>query len=138
MLNGFEELADDMQKLTDKVTDKEVQKKAFYKGSGPIINLAKQFAPSRTGRLKQSVKAEWSDYQNALRIGIGPPVGTSPNARGFYGRFQHEGFRAVGRMKRSKQRKHTFRRIPGKFYMHKALDDREEQAFKIIIDFLMD
>ena len=119
-INGFKELADDLQKL------KLNEEKALHKASIPLINTAKQYAPRRTGRLRNSIQSEYKD--NTLLIGIGPPVGTSITARGFYGRFQHDGFRAAG----SRPVKQTYRKIPGTFYLHRALDAQIEHVLAIM------
>ena len=121
---GFVDFADDLKAILEKVTDEKVHAKAFEAGAKPVVNHAKQLAPKgKSGRLIQSIGAEYSDKTNTMRIGIGEPVSNRNSSTGYYGRFQNDGW-------------HHFsgKKIKGKNFLNTALNAQEGNAYKIILD----
>jgi len=144
--NGLSDFADDLKAISEVVTDEKVHEKALLAGAMPVVNHAALLAPrGKTGRLAQSIGAQYSETIKAVRVGIGEPVSTSKSATGFYGRFQNDGWRpAVGRRVATvsgkggraldKRSKSTSGKVKGKHFLGTAMDAQENNAFGIIID----
>ena len=137
---GFADFAEDLAAILDKVTDEEVHAKALEAGAKPVVNHAKQLAPrGKSGRLRQSIGAEYSDKTNTMRIGIGEPVSTRNSSTGFYGRFQNDGWHPAGGRRRKggrldKRTKRTAGKVRGKNFINTAMNAQEGNAYKIILD----
>ena len=137
---GFADFAEDLAAILEKVTDEKLHAKALEKGAEPVVNQAKQLAPrGKSGRLRQSIGAEYSDKSKTVRIGIGEPVSTRNSSTGFYGRFQNDGWHPAGGRRRKdraldKRTKHTAGKVRGKNFLNTAMNAQEGSAYKIILE----
>lgn len=142
MKTGFDNLAGEIGRISDKFADKRVEKKALEAGAQPIVERAKTIARrfKRTGRLVQSIGAQYSENSNTMRIGIGEPISTTNSSTGFYGRFHDRGWRPVrfrrlgrrGKAKRStKQPTGAVIRNP---IFEPAYDVESERVFQKMVD----
>jgi len=139
---GFSDFADDLNAILNVVTDEKVHAKALEAGAAPIVNHAKMLAPKgKTGRLAQSIGAEYSDRSKTVRIGIGEPVSKRNSSTGFYGRFQNDGWRPAGGRRTAtgrldKRSKRATSKVKGRNFLGAALSAQEGNAFNIVTDVL--
>ena len=133
--NGFSALAEDLSLISNKVADKNTEKKALETGAKPVVERAKSIASRfrRTGRLVQSIGAQYSEKSNTMRIGIGEPISTTNSATGFYGRFQDRGWHVTRRGKSTNKgvagawtRKARIGRRTGRFIRNPFIDPAYE------------
>ncbi|MCL2248674.1 MAG: HK97 gp10 family phage protein [Oscillospiraceae bacterium] len=133
--NGLRLFGEDLRKIAETVTDKKVQAKALEAGAKPIVSHAKLLAPrGATGRLAQSIGAEYNQQFHNVGIGIGAPISTAPGSTGFYGRFQNDGWSITGRRNSRGRTQPTGRRTQARNYLGKALDAQFDNATKIVAD----
>ncbi|MCL2215769.1 MAG: hypothetical protein FWB91_01985 [Defluviitaleaceae bacterium] len=100
--NGFNELAEVLDGIAEKVTDEEMHKRVLSHGAKPIVERAKTNARTvfgRSGRGGGELVESITDTYDTFRlpgqaIGWGRPLHTRPSATGFYGRMHEEGYRA--------------------------------------------
>jgi len=135
---GFADFASDIREITKVITDEKVHAEALEKGAVPIVRHAKTLAPRRTGKLIQSIDAEYQGASKGVGIGIGPPVETHDGATGFYGRFQNDGWKpAAGRRAKWGGRfisRRSAGKVPPKYYLQRSLDAQEGNAYRIITE----
>jgi len=141
---GFEDFADDLKEILKIVTDEKVHAKALLAGAVPIVNHAKILAPrGKTGRLVQSIGADYSDFSKTVRIGIGKPVSATNSSTGFYGRFQNDGWRPAGGRRVAeiskaggrrldKRSKRIVRKMRGTSYLNRAKEAQIGNAYTLI------
>ena len=105
--NGFIDLAQELERIADKITDDRTKIKALEAGAKPIVARAKTLASRLrdTGQLIQSIGAQYSERSNTMRVGIGEPISTTDASTGFYGRFQDRGWHVTRRGKSSRSNK---------------------------------
>jgi len=102
--NGFEELAGDLDRLAERITDPRVKRKVLSAGADVIVNRART-APRptrRTGTLVQNISHEYDEKTEKQRVGW--------LKDGFYGRFHEDGWRPL-RGKRGKRSTHQWRKV---------------------------
>jgi len=142
---GFSDFADDLNKLLEVVTDEDVHAKVLEACTVPVVNHAKMLAPrGRTGRLAQSIGAQYSTMSKSARIGIGEPVSRVNSSTGFYGRFQNDGWHITHRRRKASAKgdftkdarigRRTGRVRAGIRFLGTAMDAQEGNALRIIID----
>jgi hypothetical protein len=130
--NGFADMAEDLEQLSDKITDKRTEIKALEAGAKPVVEQAKRIAGRfrRAGRLAKSIGAQYSERSNTMRIGIGEPISTTASSTGFYGRFHDRGWQPVN-FRRTGRRGHvkrSTRRPTGQFIRNPIFDPAYEAA----------
>jgi hypothetical protein len=138
---GFAVLAEDLKIIGEKITDQRTEKKALEAGAKPIVDRAKSVAGTfrRTGRLIQSIGAQYSEKSNTMRIGIGEPISTTNSSTGFYGRFHDQGWHPVGGKRDGKGRiKKGTKRRTGNFIQNPifepAYQAENERVYRNMID----
>lgn len=89
MTQGFELLAEDLQKMSERVADERMRRAVLEAGAKPVVDGARQLAArhSRTGRMARSIDTDYDSGQEIQRIGWGD--------KGFYGRFYEDGYRPI-------------------------------------------
>jgi len=97
--NGFAELADELQRISERVTDEGVKRRTLEAGAEPIAQRAKSIVRrtmrTRTGNLVESIGHTFDHFiVEGQAIGWGPPIHTTHQATGFYGRFHEYGYRS--------------------------------------------
>jgi len=134
---GFADFASDIAEITKVVTDEKVHKKALEEGAKPIVRHAKLLAPRCRGKLIQSIGAEYQGADVGVGIGIGDPVGKK-GSTGYYGRFQNDGWSpAAGRRVKWGGKfisRRSVGKVKGKYYLGRALDAQEANAYRIVTD----
>ena len=140
--NGFADMAEELAGIGDKITDKRTEIKALEAGAKPIVDRAKTLASrfKKSGRLMQSIGAQYSERSNTMRIGIGEPISTTNSSTGFYGRFHDKGWRPV-RFQRNGRRGHAKKggkRPTGRFIRNPIFDPaynaEQERVFENMIN----
>ena len=114
--NGFTDFAEELQDISNKITDKQIHKKVLMAGAKPIIERAGRIMSHhrRTGKLQAGLTAEYSSKSNSVRIGYGK--------KGFYGRFHDGGWRPVtGKRQKNGRFKRGTMRPSGKFIRNKHI-----------------
>ena len=139
---GFHAMGEDLEFVDGIISDKRIEKKVLEAGARPIVERAKSLANRfrRTGRLVQSIGAQYSERSNTMRIGIGEPISTTSSATGFYGRFNDQGWRPVNfrRKGRRGRAKRSTRRPTGRFirnpFIEPAYHAESERSYQNMVD----
>lgn len=133
--NGFSDFAEELQHISERITDENVQRKALEAGAKPIVERAKRIMSShrRTGNLIDDISSEYNDSTKTQDIGWGK--------KGFYGRFYENGYRPVtGKWSKSKSRRRKLinKRPSGKFikieHIKPAYEAEKENVAKAMIE----
>jgi len=86
---GLEELAADLEKIAQRVTDQRTRRRVLEVGASPIVDRSKRAIMQfrRTGALNGSIHQSFNTRTEGQAIGWGN--------RGFYGRFYEDGYRPI-------------------------------------------
>jgi len=102
--NGFDELAGDLERMAERITDPRVKRKVLSAGADVLVSRAR-IAPRpgrRTGTLAGSIAHEYDESTEKQRIGW--------RDKGFYGRFHEDGWRPL-KGKRGKRSVRQWRKV---------------------------
>ena len=140
--SGFYDMAEELAQIGEKITDKRTQQKALEAGAKPVVDRARSIAGRfrRTGRLMQSIGAQYSDRSNTMRIGIGEPISTTNSSTGFYGRFHDRGWRPVNFQRRGRRghAKRSTKRPVGRIIRNPIFDPAYEAEQKRVFQKMID
>ncbi len=84
-IDGFAELALELEKISRKATDKGVKRRALEAGAKLIVSRGKRIAAQhkRTGKLESGINSEYDGQSDAMNIGW--------SSEAFYGRILDNG-----------------------------------------------
>ena len=143
--NGFEDLADDLERIASQITDESLKKRTLKKAAKPVVTEAKQIArrifKTRTGALINSIGDTYNQKTGRQSIGwtnTGTPAGT-PGKIGFYGFFHEVGYRHIigsrtGKTTHQLRQSNARGPVIKNPHLRDVLDSKKEEILKLMIE----
>ena len=137
--NGFEDLANDLEKVAERITDERLKKKALEVGAEPIVTQARSvirgLLGTRTGNLINSIQHVYN--KRTERQSIGWTDGSKRD--GFYGFFYEVGYRPLlgrrkGKSLHSRRKTASRGQTIQRQHLKPALDNSREEMFRRMIE----
>lgn len=128
-ITGLKEIEIAMYAFGNKLGDK-VAKSALRVGANYIVKQVRAAAPKKTGRLRRAIRVSNSRINNGRNglLGVYINIRKSIQSGAFYGRFQEDGYKAVGR-----RRGGSGRDIPGKKFIKNTFNQNQTAAVQLIV-----
>ena len=147
-INGFEDLADELEQLASRITDEKLKKRVLKLAAKPVVQLARSIArrifTTRTGNLLKSLGDTYNAQTGRQSIGWTNVRGKDARGKdlGFYGFFHEVGYRPFigkGSLNQSKSL-HTRRKTAARSdtvrqpHLQQAMDAKREEVKRRMIE----